>query len=76
MAESGDNARLWFYSQGGKQGSVTVGKQHCSQWDVFVDWAHMKVNRVSTVSGHVRVNCAAMGGGTVKADVTFERCAL
>jgi hypothetical protein len=76
VAESGDKARLWFYSQGGKQGSVTVGKEHCAKWDVFVDRAHTKVNRVSTVSGHVRVDCAVTGGGTVKADVTFERCAL
>jgi hypothetical protein len=76
VVDSGDNARLWFFSQGGKQGSVAVGKQHCSQWDVFVDWAHMKVNRVNTVSGHVRVTCAPLGGGTVKADVNFERCAM
>jgi hypothetical protein len=76
VVESGDKARLWFFSQGGKQGSVAVGKEHCAKWDVFVDWAHMKVNRVSTVSGHVRVDCAVLGGGTVKADVNFERCAL
>jgi len=74
--DSGDKARLWFFSQGGKQGSVAVGKQHCAKWDVSVDSANAKVNRVSTVSGHVRVDCAAMGGGTLKADVTFERCAL
>lgn len=76
VVDSGDKARLWFFSQGGKQGSVAVGKQHCSQWDVLVDWAHTKVSRVSTVSGHARVTCAAIGGGTLKADVTFERCAL
>jgi hypothetical protein len=74
VAGSGDTARLWVFSQGGKQGSLTIDKPSCSQWDVAVDWAHQTVNRVNTVNGHVRVNCKA-GGGTVKADVRFERCA-
>jgi len=74
IAGSGDSARLWVFSQGGKQGSLTIDKPSCSQWDVLVDWAHQTVNRVNTVNGHVRVKCTA-GGGTVKADVHFERCA-
>ena len=74
VAGSGDTARLWVFSQGGKQGSLTIDKPSCSQWDVAVDWAHQTVNRVNTVNGHVRVTCTA-GGGTVKADVRFERCA-
>ena len=74
VVESGDRARLWVFSQGGKQGALTIDKGNCSQWDVVVEWAHATVNRVSAVNGHVRVTCAA-GGGTVKANVTFERCA-
>jgi len=74
VAGSGDSARLWVFSQGGKQGSLTIDKPSCSQWDVAVDWAHQTVNRVNTVNGHVRVKCKA-GGGTIKADVRFERCA-
>ena len=74
VAGSGDSARLWVFSPGGKRGSLTIDKPTCSQWDVLVDWAHQTVNRVNTVNGHVRVKCAA-GGGTVKADVSFERCA-
>ena len=71
---SGDKARLWVFSQGGKQGALTIDKGNCSEWDVAVDWAHKTANRVSMVNGHVRVQCS-VGGGTVKANVTFERCA-
>jgi hypothetical protein len=74
VVESGDRARIWVFSQGGKQGALTIDKNACSQWDVVVDWAHQTVNRVNTVNGHVRVQCS-VGGGTVKANVTFERCA-
>jgi hypothetical protein len=74
VAGSGDGARLWLFSQGGRQGSLTIDKPSCSQWDVRADWAHQTVNRVNAVSGHVRVNCTA-GGGKVAADVRFERCA-
>ena len=73
VVDSGDKARLWVFAQGGK-GALTIDKVSCSQWDVVVAWAHATVNRVSAVNGHVRVTCAA-GGGTVKANVTFERCA-
>ena len=72
---TGDKARLWLYSQGGAHGSIAIDKPNCSRWDVGVDWAHVTVNRVKTVSGHVRVACRA-GGGTVSTDVVFERCAL
>ena len=74
VAGSGDAARLWLFPQGGRQGALTIDKPSCSQWDVQVDWAHQTVNRVNTVSGHVRVRCTA-GGGKVTADVRFERCA-
>jgi len=74
VVESGDKARLWVFSQGGKQGALTIDKGSCSQWDVVVDWAHETTNRVNSVNGHVRVKCA-VGGGKVTADVTFERCA-
>jgi hypothetical protein len=74
VAGSGDGARLWVFSRGGRQGSLAIDKPSCSQWDVSVEWAHRTVSRVNTVNGHVRVTCAA-GGGTVKADVRFERCA-
>jgi hypothetical protein len=74
VVESGDRARLWVFSQGGKQGALTIDKGSCSQWDVVVDWAHQTINRVNSVNGHVRVKCG-VGGGKVTADVTFERCA-
>ena len=74
VIESGDRARLWVFSQGGKQGALTIDKNACSQWDVVVGWAHKTINRVNTVNGHVRVKCAA-DGGTIAADVHFERCA-
>jgi len=74
VVESGDSARLWVFSQGGRQGALTIDKGNCSQWDVAVDWAHQTINRVNTVNGHVRVKCG-IGGGKVTADVTFQRCA-
>jgi hypothetical protein len=72
VVDSGDKARLWVFAQGGK-GALTIDKVACSQWDVVVAWAQATANRVNAVNGHVRVTCAA-GGGTVKANVTFERC--
>ena len=71
---SGDQARLWLYPPVSGSPALGIGKANCSRWDVFVDWAHVTVNRVNTVSGHVRVDCKA-GGGTVTADVEFARCA-
>ncbi len=68
VANTGDNARIWVYSQGGRQGALHLDKQHCAQWDVVVD-------RAKGGSGHVRIACAA-GGGNVKADVSFERCGM
>jgi hypothetical protein len=75
VAGSGESARLWVFSQGGRKGSLTIDKPSCSQWDVLVGGAHRTVKRVDTVGGHVRVTCA-VGGGTVTANVTFERCGL
>ncbi|HEY7372112.1 MAG TPA: hypothetical protein VIF57_08145 [Polyangia bacterium] len=75
VVDSGDGARLWLYPPAPGQGPLGIGKADCSRWDVLVDWTHVTVNRVKTVSGHVRVDCAA-GGGKVTADVDFERCAL
>jgi len=68
VVDSGDNARIWLYSQGGRQGALHVGKPNCAQWDVLVD-------RANGGSGHVRIACTA-GGGNVKADVSFERCGM
>jgi hypothetical protein len=75
VVDSGAGARLWLYPQASGRPALGIGKQSCTAWDVLVDWAHVTVNRVKTVSGHVHVRCA-VGGGTVTADVTFERCAL
>lgn len=75
VADSGDSARIWLYSQGGKHGALQIGKRSCSQWDVIVDWAQVTRNRVNAVNGHLRIACA-VGGGKVTADVTFALCAL
>jgi hypothetical protein len=75
VVDSGERARLWLYPKPGEGGAIGISKPHCSRWDVQVDWAHLIVNRVKTVSGHVRVDCA-VGAGKVAADVSFERCAL
>jgi hypothetical protein len=68
VADTGDNARIWVYSQGGRQGALQLSKQNCARWDVLVD-------RAKGGSGHVRIACTA-GGGTAKADVSFERCGM
>jgi hypothetical protein len=74
VVDTGDKARIWLYSQGGRQGSVAITKTRCVQWDVVVASAHTTINRVEAVNGHIRIACA-VGGGSVKADVNFERCA-
>jgi hypothetical protein len=75
VVDSGEGARLWLYPKPGEGGAIGISKPHCAQWDVLVDWAHLIVNRVKTVSGHVNVTCN-VGGGTVAAHVDFARCAL
>ena len=75
VVDSGDDAQLWLYPPGAKRGAIQIGKADCSRFDVLVDWAHVTVNRVNTVSGHLRVACTA-GGGNLTADVDFVRCAL
>jgi hypothetical protein len=75
VVDSGEGARLWLYPKPGEGGAIGISKPPCARWDVLVDWAHLTVNRVKTVSGHVHVDCA-VGDGKVAADVTFERCAL
>ena len=52
--------------------SLTIDKGNCSEWTCRRLGAQPS-NRVSMVNGHVRVQCS-VGGGTVKANVTFERC--
>ena len=75
VVDSGEEARLWLYPPPPGRGPLGIDKPSCSRWDVLVDWTHVTVNRVKTVSGHVRVDCA-VGGGKLTADVDFERCAL
>jgi hypothetical protein len=72
---SGDDAQLWLYPPGAKSGAIPIGKADCAPWDVFVDWAHVTVNRVQTVSGHLHAACT-VGGGNLTADVDFVRCAF
>ena len=59
---------------GWQAGRADDRQAQLSAWDVAVGGAHQTVNRVNVVNGHVRVS-ARSGGGTVKANVTFERCA-
>ena len=74
VVDSGDDAQLWLYPQGAKKGAIEIRKPDCSEWDVLVEWTNLTVNRVHTVSGHVRVACA-VGGGKITASASFERCA-
>jgi hypothetical protein len=71
---NGDEAELWLYPKDAQTGAIQIRKRDCSEWDVRVDWAGVTVNRVSTVSGHVLVACALVGG-KLSAVVDFERCA-
>lgn len=70
-----DDAQLWLYPPGAKRGAVLFGKGDCAAWDVRNDWAHVTVNRVNTVSGHVHVRCQGPRG-SLAADVEFVRCAF
>jgi hypothetical protein len=72
---SGDDARLWLYPPGVKKGAVAIDRFACTRFDVLVDWAHVTVNRVDTVSGHLHVTCA-VGAGDLTADADFTRCAF
>jgi hypothetical protein len=71
---SGDDAQLWLFPPGAKKGAIPIGRADCARFDVLVDWAHVTVNRVYTVSGHVHVTCTA-GRGNFTADADFVRCA-
>ena len=75
---SGDDAQHWHFPPGARRsagaGAIPIGKPACTRFDVLVDWAHVTVNRVNTVSGHVHATCRA-GGGNVTADADFVRCA-
>jgi hypothetical protein len=77
---SGDDAQLWLFPPSAQRdaragvGAIPIGKPNCARFDVLVDWAHVTVNRVNTVSGHVHVACT-VGGGNVTADADFTRCA-
>jgi len=72
------DAQLWLFPPGARRsagaGAIPIGKPACTRFDVLVDWAHVTVNRVNTVSGHVHATCRA-GGGNVTADADFVRCA-
>ena len=72
---SGDDASLALWRPGTKQ-TMDVGRNACSRWDVLVDWAHVRVNQVATVNGHLHVTCTLPGGGALVADAEFTRCAF
>lgn len=74
VVDTGPHARLWLYGRSPTQPALGIGQPSCTEWDVRVDWAGITVNRIKAVNGHVNVTCA-VGGGTVTAHVTFERCA-
>ena len=74
VVDSGPRARLWLYGQSPTQPALGIGQPSCTEWDVRVDEAGVTVSRIKAVNGHVHVTCA-IGGGTVTAHVTFERCA-
>ena len=71
---SGEDAQLWLFPPGANKGAVPIANADCARFDVLVYWAHVTVNRVNTVSGHVHATCSA-GGGKFAADVDFVRCA-
>jgi hypothetical protein len=75
LVGDGDDAQLWLFPPGAKRGATLFGKSDCAAWDVRNDWAHVMVNRVNTVSGHVHVRCQGPRGALV-ADVEFVRCAF
>ena len=74
VVDTGDDAQLWLFPPGATRGAIPIVKRDCARWDVLVEWAHVTVNRVQTVSGHLHVTCGA-GGGSVTADADFVRCA-
>lgn len=75
LVDSGDDAQLWLYPPGATRGAIAFAKGDCARWDVQNDWAHVTVNRVNTVSGHVHVTCSGPRG-RLTADVDFARCAF
>jgi hypothetical protein len=70
---SGDGAHLRLFSKGGRQGSIAIQKQVCTWWEVLVERPPSAVDRAPGMRGRVKVACT-VGGGTVKADVVFDRC--
>jgi hypothetical protein len=70
---SGDGAHLRLFSQGGRRGSIAIGKQFCTRWDVLVERPRPALDRAAGMRGRAKVACT-VAGGTVKADVVFDRC--
>ena len=70
---SGDAAHLRLFSQGGRRGSIAIRKQSCTWWEVLVERPPAALDRAPGMRGRVKVACT-VAGGTVKADVVFDRC--
>ena len=53
---------------------VIIDPRQCSRYDVTVNRTSVMVNNIVLIEGRINVDCAFPGGGSVKGDITFERC--
>jgi len=53
---------------------VIIDTRQCSRYDVIVNRTSVMVNDIVMVEGRVSLDCAFPGGGSVKGELTFERC--
>jgi hypothetical protein len=83
VVRSGDDMHVWLHpSRGGWYTQATADaaavielrERDCPRWDVTIERAPGPIGRARPVSGHAHAACRA-GGGDVKIDVEFERCA-
>lgn len=53
---------------------VIIDPTFCSRYDMVVNRTSIMVNNIVLIDGHLNVDCAFPGGGSVKGNITFERC--
>jgi hypothetical protein len=53
---------------------LELRRDDCAVFDVHVESGNAEINDVSSVEGHLKVDCATPGGGRLQAALEFKAC--